>query len=153
MANPLQKAFLFGWNPVKFKWENIDDDIEKLKTTGKLVDNWSVASHKTTAIGDRAYLVRLGAEPRGIFGSGHIASEPYLASRNGRIYHRINIGIDALLNPDKERILTFDILKTGKLDEQTWAPQASGISIRPHLIDELEGVWLDLLSDTYYGQL
>ncbi|MFD0763713.1 hypothetical protein ACFQZI_02530 [Mucilaginibacter lutimaris] len=153
MVKPLNKAFLFGWNPIKFKWEDIDEDIAKLKATGELVDNWSVASHKTISIGDRAYLVRLGAEPRGIFGSGHIESEPYLASRNGRTHHRINIGIDALLNPDKERILTFDILKTGNLAEQTWAPQASGISIRPQLVEELEGVWLDFLSDTYYGQL
>jgi hypothetical protein len=74
-------------------------------------------------------------------------SEPYLASRKGRIYHRINISIDVLLNPEKEPILNFDILKTGNLAEQTWAPQASGISIRPHLVDELEGVWLDFLAN------
>ena len=147
-------AYLFGWNPVKFKWENIDEDIKKLRTTGELVDNWSVASHKTIKPGDRAYLVRLGQEPKGIFGSGAISSEPYLASRKGRIYHRINISIDALLNPEKERILTFDILKTGNLAEQTWAPQASGISIRPHLVDELEGVWQDFLSrHKFYGEL
>jgi hypothetical protein len=29
------KAYLFGWNPIKFKWENIDEDIEKLNTTGR----------------------------------------------------------------------------------------------------------------------
>jgi len=140
-------AYLFGWNPIKFKWENIDADIKKLKATGKLVDNWSVASHKTIRPGDRAYIVRLGVDPKGIFASGTIESASYLASRKGRIYHRINISIDVLLNPDKERILTFDILKTGNLAEQTWAPQASGISIRPHLVDELEGVWLDFLAD------
>lgn len=141
------KAYLFGWNPIKFRWEDMDDDIEKLHTTGELIDNWSVASHKTIQPGDRAYLVRLGVEPKGIFGSGYIASEPYLASRKGRIYHRINISIDVLLNPLKEPILTFDILKTGNLAEQTWAPQASGISIRQHLVDELEGVWLDFLAN------
>lgn len=139
------KAYLFGWNPVKFKWEGMDKDIQKLKTTGKLIDNWSVASHKTIQPGDRAYLVRLGVEPRGIFASGFIESDPYLASRKGRIYHRIDIALDVLLNPDKERILTFDILKTGNLAEQTWAPQASGISIRQHLVEELEGVWQDFL--------
>jgi hypothetical protein len=140
------KAYLFGWNPIKFKWTDIDDDIKKLKQTGKLEDNWSVASHKTIQPGDRAYIVRLGLEPRGVFASGYISSQPYLASRKGRIYHRVNIEFDVLLNPDKERILTFDILKTGNFAEQTWAPQASGISIRPHLVDELEGVWLDFLS-------
>lgn len=141
----MTRAYLFGWNPVKFAWDNLDEDISKLKQLGELVDNWSVASHKTIQPGDRAYIVRLGLEPKGIFASGYIKSEPYLASRKGRIYHRIDIGLDVLLNPDKERILTFDILKTGNLAEQTWAPQASGISIRPHLVDELEGVWQDFL--------
>ena len=145
------KAYLFGWNPVKFKWADIDDDIKKLKQTGKLEDNWSVASHKAIQPGDRAYIVRLGLEPKGIFASGHISSEPYLASHKGRIYYRINIEFDVLLNPDKEGILTFDILKTGNLAEQTWAPQASGISIRPHLADELEGVWRDFLSSRDYA--
>ncbi|WP_454801479.1 hypothetical protein [Mucilaginibacter phyllosphaerae] len=147
------KAFLFGWNPIKFKWENIDKDIETLKTTGNLEDNWSVASHKTIQPGDRAYIIRLGAEPRGIFASGFISSQPYTALRNGRSHHRIKIKLDALLNPDKERILNMDILKTGSLAEQTWAPQASGISIRPQLVDEIEGVWLNFLSGTFYGQI
>jgi len=147
-------AFLFGWNPVKFKWADIDADIEKLKNTGKFTDNWSVASHKSIKPGDRAYIVRLGQEPRGIFASGVISSEPYLAMRNGRHYHRINIDLDVLLNPDKERILTFDILKTGNLAEQNWAPQASGISIRPQLVDELEGVWLNFLDvHPYFGAM
>ena len=148
------KAFLFGWNPVKFKWENMDRDIQKLKVTGYLEDNWSVVSHKTIQPGDRAFIVRLGLEPKGIFASGVISSVPYLASRKGHIYHRVNVALEVLLNPDKEPILTFDILKTGNLAEQTWAPQASGISIRPHLADELDGVWLDFISGhPYFGQL
>jgi hypothetical protein len=140
------KAYLFGWNPIKFKWEDMDDDITTLAQTGKLEDNWSVVSHKTIQPGDRAYIMRLGVEPKGIFASGYIASEPYLASRKGRIYHRITIAMDVLLNPDKQPILTLDILKTGNLAAQTWTPQASGISIRPGLVDEFEGVWLDFLS-------
>ncbi|TFF33819.1 hypothetical protein [Mucilaginibacter psychrotolerans] len=139
------KAFLFGWNPIKFAWADMDDDIQKLKTTGKLVDNWSVASHKTIQPGDRAYIVRLGVEPKGIFASGIISSEAYVAFRKGRHYHRIEISIDTLLNPDKEPILTMDILKTGNLAKQNWSPQASGISIHPELTDELEGVWQDFL--------
>jgi len=138
-------AYLFGWNPIKFKWEDIDDDIKKLAATGNLTDNWSVASHKTIKPGDRAYVVRVGVEPKGIFASGYILSKPYLASRKGRIYHRIEITFDVLLNPDKQPILTLDILKTGNLAAQTWTPQASGISIRPELVEELEGLWLNFL--------
>lgn len=140
------KAYLFGWNPIKFKWDDIDNDIKKLADTGKYEDNWSVVSHKTIQPGDSAYIMRVGVEPKGIFASGIIASEPYLAFRNGRHYYRITIALDVLLNPDKEPILTLDILKTGNLAAQTWTPQASGISIRPELVEELEGVWQDFLS-------
>jgi hypothetical protein len=140
------KAYLFGWNPVKFRWEDIDDDIQKLAANGKLEEDWSVASHKTIRPGDRAYIVRVGAEPKGIFASGIISSEPFLASRKGRIYYRIHITLDVLLNPDKQPILILDILKTGNLAVQTWTPQASGISIRPEIADELEGVWQDFLT-------
>lgn len=145
------KAYLFGWNPIKFKWEDMDTDIKQLAETGVYEDNWSVASHKTIQPGDRAYIVRVGVEPKGIFASGMIVSEPYLAFRKGRHYYRINIKLDVLLNPDREQILTMDILKTGNLAAQTWAPQASGISIRPELVDELEGVWQDFLENRACG--
>jgi hypothetical protein len=140
------KAYLFGWNPIKFKWGDLHDDIAKLQAGHKLEEDWSVASHKTIQPGDRAYIVRVGVEPKGIFASGIISSEPFLALRKGRTYHRIVIAFDVLLNPDKQPILTLDILKTGNLATQTWTPQASGISIRPELVDELEGIWLDFLN-------
>ena len=141
------KAYLFGWNPSKYKWEDIDNDIKQIATTGNFEDSWSAVSHKTIQPGDKAYIVRVGVEPKGIFASGTIVSEPYVAFRKGRHYYRVNIALDVLLNPDKEPILTLDILKTGNLAAQTWTPQASGISIRPELIDELEGVWQDFLEN------
>ena len=139
------RAFLFGWNPLKFEWADLEEDIARLRSGEVLEDNWSAASHKTIKPGDRAFVVRVGAEPKGIFASGVISSDPYLAYRNGRHYYRVNIRFDTLLNPDKEPILTLDILKTGELAKQTWTPQASGISIKPELVDELEGVWQDFL--------
>ena len=113
------KAYLFGWNPIKFAWEDIDENIKLIAATGKFEDNWSVVSHKTIKPGDRAYIVRVGVEPKGIFASGIIVSEPYVAFRKGRHYYRVNIALDILFNPDKEPILTLDILKTGNLAAQT----------------------------------
>lgn len=139
------KAYLFGWNPLKWPWKDLDKDIEKLSLSGELKDNWSVVSHKSIQPGDRAYIVRVGVEPKGIFASGAISSLPYHAYRNGRAYYRIEIALDVLLNPNTESILDLNILKTGNLAEQNWTPQASGISIRPQLTDELEKVWLDFL--------
>ena len=143
----MKRAYLFGWNPIKFKWETLAEDIGKLAKDGKLEENWSVASHKSIRPGDRAYIVRLGAEPRGIFASGVVSSEPYPAERRGRSYFRIKIELDVLLNPDTEPILTLDHLNTDRLGFQTWTPQASGISIKPQLLEELENVWLNFLAD------
>ncbi|HVW95251.1 MAG TPA: hypothetical protein VHA56_04745 [Mucilaginibacter sp.] len=141
------KAYLFGWNPAKWEWPKLDADIEKLKSTGNLEDNWAVIAHKSIRPGDRAYIVRLGMEPRGIFASGNIADEAYPAFRDGRHYYRVRIALDVLLNPGKESILTLDVLKTGNLAQQNWTPQASGISIKPQLVDELEALWLGFLAD------
>ena len=59
----------------------------------------------------------------------------------------IQIDFEVLLNPEKEPILTIDILKTGNLSKQySWTPQASGITIRPDIVDELEAVWFDFLN-------
>lgn len=140
------KAYLFGWNPTKFEWADIDEDIKKLAATGSYTDNWSVISHKSIRPGDRAYIVRVGVEPKGIFASGVVSSDAYPAFRKGRHYYRVEVTLDVLLNPDKESILTLDILKTGNLAAQVWTPQASGISIKPELVDELEGVWQDFLN-------
>src|ERR1700754_3048599 len=102
------KAYLFGWNPTKWEWADLDSDIEKLKSTGELEDNWAVISHKSIRPGDRAYIVRLGVEPRGIFASGTIAADAYPAFRNGRHYYRIKIALDVLINPEKQPILSLD---------------------------------------------
>jgi len=141
------KAYLFGWNPQKWPWTDLDEDIKKLSVNGALEDNWSVVSHKTIQPGDRAYFVRVGVEPKGIFASGFISSKPYPAVHKGRSYYRIAIQFDILLNPNTEPILAMDILKSGRIAEQNWTPQASGISIRPQLVDEVEQVWLSFLSN------
>lgn len=140
-----KRAFLFGWNPIKWPWDDLDNDIKKLSEEGLLKEDWSAASYKAIKPGDRAFIVRLGIEPKGLFASGIITSEPYPAFRNGRQYYRVKIDIEVLLNPEKERILPLHLLKIGNLSFQTWSPQASGISIKPELVEELEALWLDFL--------
>jgi 5-methylcytosine-specific restriction protein A len=48
-----------------------------------------------------------------------------------------------LLNPNKEKILSLEILQnSNNLSKQNWTPQSSGISIRNEIVDELETLWL-----------
>jgi 5-methylcytosine-specific restriction enzyme A len=142
-------TFLFAWNPDKWNWETLEQSIEQLENSGKVTERWSCVSHKTIKPGDRAFLVRLGSEPRGIFAAGYVVSEPFLSkhwSDEDKDVHRVLIEFEVLLNPEKEPILTLDILKTGNLEKQQWTPQSSGISIKPELVEELEAVWFDFLT-------
>jgi hypothetical protein len=138
-------TYLFAWNPVKYEWHGIDECIEALKRGESVKEDWSCASKKVKP-GDRAFLSVVGAEPRGIFASGYVASDLFLGKNHrGHMANRVMIAFDVLLNPAKESILTLDILNIGNLEKQLWTPQASGISIRPGLVEELEALWQDFL--------
>ncbi len=142
-------TFLFAWNPIKWNWTTLEQSIEQLEKSGKVTERWSCLSHKIIKPGDRAFLVRLGSEPRGIFASGYVVSEPFLSkhwSDEGKNIYRVLIEFEVLLNPDKEPILALDNLKTGNLGIQEWTPQSSGISVKPELVEELEAVWFNFLT-------
>lgn len=93
--------------------------------------------------------MRLGVLPKGIIGSGFVTTFPFLSqhwSGEDKEVYRVRIEFDALFNADKEPILTIEELNQGKLKNQTWTPQSSGISIKSEVIDELEKVWFGFLT-------
>jgi 5-methylcytosine-specific restriction protein A len=141
-------TYLFVWNPNKWNWITLEQSIGQLFETGRVTEKWSVVSHKSIQEGDRAFLIRVGKEPKGIFASGFVSFPPFLSrhwSGENKDVYRVMIDFEVLLNPDKDPILGIDILKTGTLIEQHWTPQASGITIKPELVDELEAIWFDFL--------
>ena len=142
-------TFLFVWNPTKWNWTTLEQTIDQLEQTGKVSERWSCISHKSIRPGDRAFLVKVGSNPKGIMGAGFVSTPPFLSkhwSGEEKMVHRVMIDFEALLNPDKEPILTLDILNQGNLRKQTWTPQSSGISIRQEVTAELEAVWFDFLT-------
>lgn len=142
-----KNTFLFSWNPIKFSWPEIGEESELLRSGGKVEDSWTCASHKKVKPGDRAFISIVGVEPRGLFASGYISSLPFLGkNRKGNMTHRVLIDFDVLLDPNKEPILTLDILSIGRLGKQVWTPQGSGISIKNEFVEELELLWQDFLS-------
>lgn len=145
MENHQSATFLFAWSPVKYEWLEINERIAELGRGKSVKEDWSCVSKKVKK-GDRAFLSVVGAEPRGIFASGYVASDLFLGKNHrGKIANRVMIEFDVLLNPAKEPILALELLRMGNLDKQLWTPQASGISIRPELVDELEALWQNFL--------
>ncbi|PJZ89066.1 HNH endonuclease [Leptospira levettii] len=143
----VQNAFLFAWNPKNFSWDSLNQDKAELEDGKKVIIRWSCSSHKSVRIGDRAFIVRLGAEPKGIIASGFIASEAFEdkhyndESKDNR--HYVQIELDVLINPYLEPILSLDDLAKFDKHDQEWTPRSSGISIKSQLIDELEKTWFE----------
>lgn len=145
----MMKTFLFAWNPKNWDWETLDDGIKEIDQKGYTTEKWSVLSHKKISIGDRAFLVRLGKEPKGIMASGFVKTSPFLSEHwngTGKLVHRVLIDFDVILKPDKESLLSIDILNQGELASCNWTPQASGVEISSEFTEELEAVWFDFLS-------
>jgi 5-methylcytosine-specific restriction enzyme A len=139
-------TFLFAWNPVKWPWPEIGECVALLKSGKKVTESWNCVSHKKVKPGDRAFFSKVGTEPRGIFASGYVRSEPFLSKgRKGTDIYCVIVEFDVLLDPATTPILTLDILKIGKLERQLWTPQSSGIIIKPEFAEELEMVWGDFL--------
>lgn len=142
------KTYLFVWNPKRWNWDTLEDDITEVNETGTCPESWSCGVNKSINEGDRAFLIRVGVEPKGIIGAGFVTSKPFRDrhwSGENRQALYVDIDFETLLNPDKEPILSLELLKLGNLSIQNWTPQASGISIKPELIDELEALWFDFL--------
>lgn len=143
------KTFLFAWNPKKWNWTTLEQSIDQIEQTGRATEKWSVISHKKIQPGDRAFLIRLGEEPKGIMAAGFVATTPFLSkhwSGEDKLVHRVMIDFEVILNPEKEPLLSLEILKNGNLAKVNWTPQSSGIEINPEVTDELEAVWFDFLT-------
>jgi 5-methylcytosine-specific restriction protein A len=147
-------AYLFVWNPKKWHWETLDQRVEQLSLTGQCSEKWSCAGYKSIRVGDRAFLLRLGSEPKGIMGSGFVITEPFLSphwSGEDKLVHRVIIDFDTLLHPDRSSLLGLDVLQQGALAKQVWTPEASGISIKPDLVPELEETWFEFILSNLDG--
>jgi 5-methylcytosine-specific restriction protein A len=143
-------TFLFSWNPKKYPWDDLDKAVKTCHKFGKYSDAWSCISYKHVQPGDRAFLVRVGAVPRGIIGSGYISSEPYLAPHwndESKTVYRVKIDFDVLLDPEHEKVLLLEDLKMKSKAKQMWTPQSSGILIKKDVVGELEGAWDRFLID------
>jgi len=108
-------------------------------------------SFQTPSKGDRAFLIRLGQEPKGIFASGTISRGSFKDSHwdeekaeLGETSYFVELDLDTLLNPQTDTILPRKRLNIAPFSEMYWDTQMSGVRIRPTKVaEELEKIWVD----------
>lgn len=153
------KTYLLAWNPKRWQWSNIGEMSDDVKDGKTVLDRWSSGVSKKPQKGDRFFLIRLGEEPKGIFASGRIEKGTFEdlhwdeeKSSLGETTNYVEIKYDALLNPDKEAILSRDLLNMPPLSEMHWDTQMSGVQIPDNVATELEMLWksfINLISFTF----
>ncbi len=151
------QTFLLTWNPTRWSWDELDVDYERAQQQGFLDSRWSCGRSKRLRAGDRVFLLRQGAEPRGIVASGFVTSdEPFEDEHftdEGRLALYVLARFDMLLHPSREPILPRSRLASGALAEVHWDSQASGITIPPDAAAELEDLWRAFLTERGYSPI
>jgi 5-methylcytosine-specific restriction protein A len=138
-------TYLFAWNPALWGWPDLARDIRKLARTGRLQTGWSSGRTRQIEPGSRAFLVRLGVPPKGIFGSGVTLDWPTAGphwieakAAAGSITHYVDLRLGKLLATPA---ITFDELRVPPFSRFRWGVRASGTRVPSTVADALEALW------------
>src|SRR5215210_1033227 len=141
-------SYLLTWNPQKWPWADIQDSIDELTRKGSTQFSWSCGNSKRIVQGDRVFLLRQGAEPRGICASGRAESSSYEEihwreekAEKGRTTRYVKVSWDVLLNAETEAIFPREWLNEPPLSDVNWNTQISGINIPDDIASVLEERW------------
>lgn len=140
-------AWLISHNPDNWTWDNFETKVKSAQEGVKIKETWTCANTHV-AIGDRVFLTRTGNKGNnGIFAAGHAVSEVYKGphrdidkATNGETQNKIDVEFDWIIDPNKEKSLSVDVLKS-KLPNQHWSPEGSGIAIDYQVFKQLELLW------------
>jgi hypothetical protein len=144
----MRKAYLLTWNSLRWPWPELAQEAWRMAAGEVVTSRWGCGRNKQIQHGDRLFLLKQGAEPRGIFASGTAVTEPFTAphwdeekAAIGVHSNYVVLQFDTLLIPE-ETILHRDLLKGHPiLGQQYWDTQVSGIAIKTTVLAELEEIW------------
>jgi len=148
-------TYLIIWNPTKWVWIDLKEDINHLQRVGSLIKSWSCCNLKSIEKGDRVFLISLGEEPKGIIGSGYAKSTSYSAPHwddtKNKETNYFDMEFDVLIDPEESKIFSIGALQAiDKNHIQQWLPQRSGILVKKEVVNSLEANWLNFINENNY---
>jgi 5-methylcytosine-specific restriction protein A len=137
-------TYLLTWNPKKWDWETLDDDLDTFRTEGLWVTSWSCGRRKAIFSEDRVFLIKQGPQrPRGIFASGYVTHGPttacHFTDRQKQATY-VDIEFDVLLDPRAD-VLPREQLDRAPFASVNWGTQSGGITIVQDVAILLEDIW------------
>ena len=147
-----KNCWLLIWNPQNWNWNNYEEWAKGTKNGNSYIENWTCIS-KQPQIGDQIFLMKLGAEPRGIIAHGVIEKPNYEAphydknkAATGVTSPHVDVRFDDIRNYKTNPILSIETLNR-LFPTQSWTPQSSGIQIKCN-VNELYKIWKETQMNT-----
>jgi 5-methylcytosine-specific restriction protein A len=141
----LVATYLFAWNPKLWDWPELPADIRKLSRRGFLDTEWSSGRARNLEPGSRAFLVRLGVAPKGIFGAGTVMTAPVERihwqkdkAARGATTNYVMLRLDSLF--DSPPLLLVELSKP-PFSRYRWTVRQSGTRVPGSLASALENLW------------
>jgi 5-methylcytosine-specific restriction enzyme B len=142
-----RRSWLLAWNPTKWVWDDFHKQLATTEGGEPVTRRWRCAN-SSADVGDEAWLVRIGVEPRSICGHGHIVHGVYDAphwdqnkAATGASAQYVDVAFDDLRNPDSDRAIKVEELARRTETAQEWTPQRSGIRIGEDAATVLRQLW------------
>lgn len=137
------KCWLLTWNKDNWEWKDYDEWCLKTKHGEKYNEPWTCYS-KQPVLNDHVFLMKTGAEPKGIIAHGIVTKTSYDAPHydiekagQGITLPHIGVEFDLIQNYKTESIISLETLKS-QFPNQNWSPQSSGIQIKCDVIELLK---------------
>jgi 5-methylcytosine-specific restriction protein A len=144
-------TYLFAWNPSLWEWPEMPADMRRLARRGHVDTEWSAGRTRAIEIGSRAFLVRVGVPPKGIFGAGYTLTEPEPAphwrpekAAAGATTQYLQLRLQSLAPLPA---VTYDDLAKPPFARFRWGVRASGVRVPTTLADALEDLWEQRLAE------
>jgi hypothetical protein len=127
----MSNDYLFTWKPGHWPYSELKRLVATFQAGRSAVEPWRCQAHRKIRIGDKAYLVKLGEAPRGIFGVGTISGMPYKNHKasEGENLWLVPITFDLLVDPTKSLLMPESNLMKLDAPRHRWHPQGSGITL------------------------
>jgi 5-methylcytosine-specific restriction enzyme A len=144
-------TYLFTWNPNEWPWVELPEAARRVASGQSQEDRWSTGTRKSgIQPDDRFFLLRQGAEPRGVIGSRTILSEVFQAphfkdarAAQGDEANYARVRFEHLVDPEHEpdRVLDVRLLENTFPDVSVWRTQASGVEVPGHVVPPIGRLW------------
>jgi 5-methylcytosine-specific restriction protein A len=151
-------TYLLTWNPKLWSNSERREFAEEIAITASGTPyemSWSTGKRKNIQEGDRLFIVRQGAEPKGIIAAGWAIGESFEGQHwnkkaNGQKMWYVMGRYDRILNadfPDFEPPLSTASFTSEPLASVRWSPRSGGMEIPEYVAEIIEDLWEDHLGE------